>query len=190
METSAKQLHLPSKLAVQSESFAEGTILFVNRGMRIYKWSMGMPNDPFKSEEYKEIQREHLYKTILFLLERGIEFGAAAELKYVQFDPELPEEIRERLRDISLFVLSGYTYESAELEEDFLRFEAGFGEENFGSWVTIPLLALKQIFVDDYPIAINIAEAEPLNALPDPSHSMEALLKNPENLKLLKKKKK
>ncbi len=29
-----------------------------------------MPNDPFQSEEYKEIQREHLYKTILFLLER------------------------------------------------------------------------------------------------------------------------
>ena len=149
-----------------------------------------MPANPFDSDRYRQIQREHLLNTISFLLDEGVEFAVAAELKYVDFDPELPAEIREQLRDVSLFVISGYTFESSSVDEEALRFEAGFGEANLGAWVTIPLLAIRQIYVGDYPIALNIAEPAPSRPAPDAEHSMEALLKNPENLKLLKKKRK
>jgi hypothetical protein len=148
------------------------------------------PNDPFQSDEFRELQEEYLYRMIAFLLERGVEFAVAAEVEHIAFDPELPASIRERFSPVSLFVLTGYTYETAQLEEGSLLFEAGFGEENFGSRLTLPLLAIKQVIVGEYPVAINIAEPAPVREAPDSSRSMEALLNNPENLKLLKKKKK
>ena len=147
-------------------------------------------SDPFQSEAYRKIQQEHLSRTIAFLLENGIEFAVAAEVKYIDFEPPLPEEIASSLRELSLFILSGYTFESSSVDEESLRFEAGFGEANIGAWVTIPLLAIKQIVVGEYPIALNIAEPAPVEPAPDASRSMEALLRNPENLKLLKKKRK
>jgi len=147
-------------------------------------------NDPFRSEEFRQIQQEYLLKMLSFLLENGVEFAVAAEVEYIGFSPELPESIRERFAPVSLFVLTGYTYETAELDEASLRFEAGFGEENVGSYLTLPLLAIKQVIVGEYPVAINIAEPAPETGSPDASRSMEALLNNPENLKLLKKKKK
>ena len=149
-------------------------------------------NDPFQTEEYSRIQEEHLYRSIAYLLERGIEFAVAAEVEYLEFEPPLPEEIYGRFSPVSLFVLTGYTYESSHLEEEALLFEAGFGEENFGSHVSVPLLAIKQLIVGEYPIAINIAEPAPEEEreAPDTSRSMEALLNNPENLRLLKKRKK
>jgi len=146
-----------------------------------------MSSNPFQSDEFRAIQREHLFRTITFLLEQGLEFAVAAEVQYMSFDPEIPSEIRERFAPISLFVLSNYTFESATVDEEALYFEAGFGEQDFGSHVTLPLLAIRQIVVGEYPVAVNIAEPLPS---PAPERSMEALLSNPENLKLLKKKRK
>jgi len=145
-------------------------------------------NDPFDSEAYREIQSNHLYNTLTFLLEEGIEFAVAVEVEYLRFDPPLPEDLSKQLATISLFVLSNYTFESANMQENSLIFEAGFGEENFGSRVEVPLLAIKQVIVGEYPIAINIAEPSPFET-PNTLHSMEALLSNPENRKLLKKRK-
>ncbi len=150
-----------------------------------------MPLDIFHKDEYKELVRDHIYNTIAFLLENGVEFSVAAELRHTNFSPELPSDIISGFGDVVLFVMAGYTYESAHLDEDRFYFEAGFGAEGFGSNISIPLLAIKQIFVDEYPIAINITE--PIRekaAQTTPDRSMEALLSNPENLKLLKKSKK
>ena len=146
-------------------------------------------NDPFQSEAFRRIEEEHLYRAIAFLLEEGIEFAVAAEVEYVNFDPPLPKSIAENLRPLSLFVLGGYSFESGSVDETALVFEAGFGAENFGSLLRIPLLAIKQLIVGEYPIAINIAEPRPEAASPETERSMEALLSNPENRRLLKKKK-
>ncbi|WP_456432436.1 hypothetical protein [Nitratifractor sp.] len=148
-----------------------------------------MGTDPFQSPRYREIITEHIRRTLGFLLGEGIEFAVAAEVEHCTFSPELPSDIRDRFAPTSLFVLSGYTFESAVVEEKALRFEAGFGEENFGSVVSIPLLAIKQVIVGEYPIIINVAEPEP-PLPPESERSMEALLSNPENRKLLKKKRK
>ena len=142
----------------------------------------------FQTPEYKALMQEHITKTISYLFSKDQEFAIACEIKYIDFDPMLPKEILEGFKDTVLFVLSGYTYESAKLEGDYFVFEAGFGHENFGSSVTVPLLAIKQVIVGEHPIVLNLAQPTPKKELSKKS-SMEALLNNPENQKLLKKKK-
>ncbi len=142
----------------------------------------------FQTPEYRTLMEEHIEKTIAYLFQKNQEFALACEIKYVQFDPELPSSIKESFNETVLFIISGYAYESAQLKEGYFSFEAGFGSENFGSVVTMPLLAIKQVFVGDNPIVFNLAHPfEKKRASTE--NSMEALLNNPENKKLLKKKK-
>ncbi len=143
----------------------------------------------FQTSQYRTLMDEHLTKTIIYLFEQNQEFAIACETKYITFEPELPEGIKESFNETVLFVLSGYTYETAQIEKEVFTFEAGFGSDNFGSLVTVPLLAIKQIFVEDHPIVINLASPAVLQkSRGNVKNSMEALLNNPENKKLLKKK--
>jgi stringent starvation protein B len=146
----------------------------------------------FQTKAYRDLISEHLRNTITYLFGEDQPFALACETKYITFAPPLPAEIKKTFHETVLFIISGYAYESAQLEGDFFSFEAGFGSENFGSKVHVPLLAVKQVFVGDTPIVINLAEPvtkeeeDPKNT--SVGNSMEALLKNPENQKLLKKK--
>jgi hypothetical protein len=147
-----------------------------------------------QTPEYRALIQTHIFETIKYLFNKNQEFALACEVKYITFSPELPSEIKESFDDTVLFILSGFTFESAQLNEEYFSFEAGFGSDNFGSMVSLPLLAIKQIFVGDNPIVINLAnpviESEKKKeASASKKSSMEALLKNPENKKLLKNKK-
>ncbi len=142
----------------------------------------------FQTPEYKALMREHIFNTIAYLFSKDQEFAIACEVKHIRFDPPLPQDILENFNDTVLFVLSGYTYESALLENELFSFEAGFGSENFGSQVSMPLLAIKQVIVGEHPIVLNLAHPTPASKHSKKS-SMEALLNNPENQKLLKSKK-
>ncbi len=135
--------------------------------------------------QFQEIMQEHIFNTIEFLFDTNQEFGVACEIEFVEFDPPLPKDIENTLPTVTLFMLANYSFESASLNEDYLQFEAGFGTDNFGSFVQIPLLAIKQMFVSEYPILINITSPQDDKEEVD---SMSALLNNPENAKLLKKK--
>jgi len=149
----------------------------------------------FQTPEYRTLMQTHIFQSIDYLFQKNQDFALACEIKYITFTPELPSSIKESFEDTVLFILSGYTLESAQLEEDHFLFEAGFGSENFGSTVSVPLLAIKQIFVGDTPIVINLAnpviksKEDKNESESKKSSSMEALLNNPENKKLLKKKK-
>ena len=146
-----------------------------------------------QTPEYRTLIQAHIVQTIEYLFSKNQEFALACEVKYITFTPELPSNIKESFQDTVLFILSGFTFESAQLEEGHFSFEAGFGSDNFGSTVSIPLLAIKQISVGDNPIVINLAnpvkEEEKKEMSVSKKSSMEALLNNPENKKLLKKKK-
>ena len=142
----------------------------------------------FHTDEYKSLIRDHLFNTVAFLLDSDIEFTIAVEMRHVSFEPILPSYISSGFNAVSIFVMAGHTLDSAYLEEDDLFFEAGFGEEGIGSALRVPLLSIKQILVDDYPIAINISEPKRKVAKPKQNNSMEALLSNPENKKLLNNK--
>ena len=148
-----------------------------------------------QTQEYKALMSEHIFKTIQYLFEKNQEFAIACEIKHITFTPELPLSIQESFDETVLFILSGYTFESATLEDSYFSFEAGFGSENFGSTVHVPLLAIKQLFLGDHPIILNLAEhtveKKDTNKIPQKQgqkNSMKSLLNNPENKKLLKKK--
>jgi len=144
----------------------------------------------FQTSEYKKLMQEHIFKTIDYLFQKNQEFAVACEIKHITFNPELPQTILDSFDETVLFVLSGYTFESASIDKDYFSFEAGFGEGNFGSTVTVPLLCIKQVFVGDHPIVFNLAKYEGKKKESTANKSsMEALLNNPENKKLLKKKK-
>lgn len=147
-----------------------------------------------QTPEYRTLIQTHIFETIKYLFNKNQEFALACEVKYITFTPELPTDIKESFDDTVLFILSGFTFESAQLNEEYFSFEAGFGSENFGSMVSVPLLAIKQLFVGDNPIVINLAhpviESEKKKEVSaSKKSSMEALLNNPENKKLLKNKK-
>jgi hypothetical protein len=143
--------------------------------------------DLFHSDDYRSLMRDHIYNVLAFLLENNSDFAVAAEVEHMEFAPELPRELRKGFSEVALFVISGYTLESAYIDGDCLHFEAGFGEENIGADTKTPFLAIKQIFIGEYPILINITYPTPfVSASQTPKHSMEALLNNPENQKLIK----
>ena len=149
----------------------------------------------FQTAEYKAIMLEHITQTIGYLFTKNQDFALACEMKHIDFNPELPKDVKESFNQTVLFILSGYTLESATIEEGYFSFEAGFGADNFGSVVSVPLLAIKQVLVGDNPIVLNLSEHNPKSdnaQTPNTAsskNSMEALLKNPENKKLLAKRK-
>ncbi|MDD5405556.1 MAG: hypothetical protein PHE73_01285 [Sulfurovaceae bacterium] len=151
-----------------------------------------MPSSIFKSSEYQNIMQQHLHQMIELLFEKDIEFRIICNKNHIEFIPELPIHISQKFSDIIIFDISEYSFESASIENDTLIFEAGFGEENVGARVNIPLLAIVQIFISEDlpPIVMNFAEPQPKKEITQSSqvkNSMEALLSNPENQGLLKK---
>jgi len=150
-----------------------------------------MSIENLETREFRELMQEHISNTIEYMFNNNQEFGIACDIKEVHFNPELPLDINESLPEITLFMLANYSFESASLESNYLSFEAGFGNENFGALVQVPLLSIKQIFVGEYPILLNITtnkEEIEEEEIKEEVDSMSALLNNPENAKLLKKK--
>lgn len=123
-----------------------------------------MIKDIIENEEYKVLVEKQIKENILFLLEKNQEFSITANIQPITFNPELPNVIKEQMHKFSLFILSNYTYTTVQIDDDFLSFEAGFGSENFGSVVKIPLHAIFQIVVGESIIYLNsVATVEKFN---------------------------
>ena len=146
-----------------------------------------MTLDLLHTDTYRTIMRRHLYDVVAYLLENDQDFAVAADVDAMHFDPPLPRSITQRFDEVALFVLVGYTFQSAWLDEEHLYFEAGFGTEDVAAAVSLPLLAMRQVFVGEYPIAINVASQAPFRSSEQQpaNRSMEALLRNPENRRFL-----
>ncbi|NOX15708.1 MAG: hypothetical protein GXP61_06755 [Epsilonproteobacteria bacterium] len=139
---------------------------------------------------FSDMMSNHIEDILDFLLEKGVSFSMLTNVASVNFEPALPSDIRDSFKSITLFVLAGYTFESTVLDGDIISFEAGFGSDNFGSLVSVPLASVLQVIVEDTPIFINLsipsAKEETKKQEVGVKKSMEALLSNPENKKLLK----
>ncbi|MEA3373200.1 MAG: hypothetical protein U9Q62_05850 [Campylobacterota bacterium] len=149
--------------------------------------------DIVKNEAFCNIMRSHIQQLLIYLFEQEQNFGILCKIEQLTFDPELPKPISDEFRPMTLFFLAGYTFESARIDEDTLIFEAGFGTENIGSLVTVPLLSIMQIIIDETPIFVNLASPAALkqnNATNNDGikNSMAAFLSNPENNQFIKKK--
>ena len=149
--------------------------------------------DIVKNENFKKLMQSHIEELIVYFFKTEQNFGILCKVEEISFDPQLPDYIASEFRPMTLFFLAGYTFETAHIDGDKLIFEAGFGSENIGSFVTVPLLSIIQIIVDETPIFVNVAtyekskkEDKTVKTGDGIKNSMEALLSNPENKKFKK----
>jgi hypothetical protein len=141
------------------------------------------------NKETRSLLYTHCRDILALLLKQNISFDVLADVKAISFNPQLPLHLRKNFAEFTLFALANYTLQSAYIEKGKLIFEAGFGKENFGSVVSIPIGSILQILIDNTPIFINLSATfggETFSSSVE--NSMQALLSNPENKKLLKKK--
>ena len=123
-----------------------------------------MVKDIIEDNGYKSLVEKQIKENILFLLEKNKEFSITANIEPISFTPELPKVIKDQMHKFSLFILSNYTYATVQVDDNYISFEAGFGNENFGSVVKIPLYAIFQIIIDESILYINsVATVEKFN---------------------------
>ena len=141
---------------------------------------------------------KHAQEILEKLIDEGLHFYLQCDISRVSFDPVLPPHLTSNFRPLIDFVLAGYTFESLQLLEGELCFEAGFGKENIGSLVTVPFDSIVQIVLPagergaDACLFINTLALLPVeeetNEAASPTSeddlllsSREAILSNPQN---------
>ena len=144
--------------------------------------------------EFARLMQKNIQDLIIHFFEKEQNFGILCKIEDVDFEPDLPSDINAEFRPLTLFFLAGYTFETARMEDDLLIFEAGFGSENFGSVVSVPLISIMQVIIDETPVLINLAtykeEITQQEIKADENgveNSMASFLSNPENSKFIKK---
>ena len=145
--------------------------------------------DIFGDIDFSKLMRGHIRELIGLLLEKDQFFSILTKIEDVKFEPQLPDHIRSNFRAITPFYIAEYTFESSSIDDDFFYFEAGFGEENIGSYITVPLLSIVQIIVEEKPILINMAVELKKDKSSDSKikRSTDIFLSNPKNRKIIKK---
>jgi hypothetical protein len=116
--------------------------------------------------EIKKLLLKHSIQIVRELLEKGIPFRVVAINKGINYTPPLPSPIGEELqkREIIVFDLVNYTLASGEVIDSTLRFEAGFGPQNVGAVVEIPLWRVTTVVLlsPELPLFVNpFSEEEP-----------------------------
>nr|WP_304545374.1 hypothetical protein [Sulfurimonas sp. hsl 1-7] len=153
-----------------------------------------MLDNLIQDKDFTNLMKKNIQELIVLFFEKEQNFGILCKIEDVSFNPPLPEEISAEFRPLTLFFLAGYTFESARIEDNYLLFEAGFGSENFGSVVSVPLLSILQVIIDETPVFINLAiESEKSQEVKADEideegleNSMATFLSNPENSKFIK----
>lgn len=144
-------------------------------------------------KDFAQVMQKNIENLIIHFFEKEQNFGILCKIDDVLFNPDLPQEIEDNFRDMTLFFLAGYTFETAHVTDGYLVFEAGFGVDNIGSVVSVPLYSIVQIIVDETPVLINLstfkAKKEEVKKIDNNGvkNSMESFLSNPENSKFMKR---
>jgi len=143
--------------------------------------------------EFAELLGDHCAEMVAYFMDEGIEFGILCNLADVEFQDKLPEDIYSALKPLTLFMVAGYSFESAMIRDDLvLEFEAGFGRENFGTVVQVPLNSILQLMIGDTVVFVNLTATLPKRRKESPDkgseeRSLDAIFSNPENENLFKK---
>ncbi|MCF6341028.1 MAG: hypothetical protein L3J10_09825 [Sulfurimonas sp.] len=153
-----------------------------------------MLDNVIEDVDFAKLMQKNIQELIVHLFNKEQNFGILCKIEEVSFEPILPDEISAEFRPMTLFFLAGYTFDTARIEQSTLIFEAGFGGDNFGSFVSVPLLSIMQVIVDETPVLINLAsynsdpqvkETQKMDG-DGVENSMASFLSNPENSKFLK----
>ena len=152
-----------------------------------------MLENVIKDGDFALMMQKNIEDLIIYFFEKEQNFGILCKIEDVTFEPELPKRINDEFRPLTLFFLAGYTFETARIIDDLLMFEAGFGSENFGSLVSVPMLSIMQVIVDETPVLINLSDYKDIPQVEKKvdnsgvKNSMASFLSNPENAKFIKK---
>jgi len=133
-----------------------------------------------ENSDFRKLKEKHAKEILSFLLDLQEEFSIVCAYEGIDFSPKLPEHISSAFKDVIIFILANYTLSTAKIEGENLIFEAGFGEENFGSVVTVPIENIIQILEDETPLFINVAAT-----LPKPKKPKNPFELNPRNKKFM-----
>lgn len=144
--------------------------------------------------DFASVMKNNIQNLLVHLFDKEMHFGILCNIEEIEFSPELPEEILSQFHSMTLFFLAGYTFETARIENDALIFEAGFGADNYGSIVTVPLLGIVQVIIDEQPILINLSKYKEKEEVITSANvdeegvenSMNIFMSNPDNSKFLK----
>ncbi|HHY1436242.1 TPA: hypothetical protein ACV1MF_000151 [Campylobacter jejuni] len=139
-----------------------------------------------KNGNFIHTMQKHCYEVISHLIEENIEFSIVANTNFIDFDPELPKELDVKQNPYALFALGGYTFESIQLNKDFIQFHAGFGNDDFDSFVKVDLGAITQIQIENSILFVNFSlyKREDGKNL---QKSKNIFLNNPKNKDIFKK---
>jgi hypothetical protein len=130
---------------------------------------------------FRDLKAKHAEEILTVLLQNDEEFSIICHREHIKFNPVLPEKITQHFTDAIVFAIANYTLQSSHILDGNLIFEAGFGEENIGSIVTVPLDSIIQIAQDDIPLFINTAAT-----LPKEDKPKNPFAANPRNKKFIK----
>ncbi|MBQ8819669.1 hypothetical protein [Campylobacter sp.] len=140
-----------------------------------------------KDSEFASMMHRNIYDLLNLLTQKDIQFDILVSTKFVNFSPELPQEIKANFNpSVILFSLAGYSLSSVEISKDEIKFEAGFGPDNFASVVSIPIGAIIRISIDENPILINFATYSPSDPKTKQERSKQIFLNNPKNRDIFK----
>lgn len=140
-----------------------------------------------KDSEFASMMHRNIYDLLNLLIQKDIQFDILVSTKFVNFSPELPQEIKSNFNpSVILFSLAGYSLSSVEISKDEIKFEAGFGPDNFASLVSVPIGAIIRISIDENPILINFATYSPSDSKTKQERSKQIFLNNPKNRDIFK----
>ena len=135
------------------------------------------------NSNFMKIKAEHAKELLEFLIPNAEEFDILCSTDEVTFNPELPKHISSSFGEVLVFTIANYTLSTAKIIDNKLTFEAGFGEENIGSIVSVPLGTILQITEEETPLFINVAATLP-KPKPEPKAKNPFEL-NPRNKKFM-----
>lgn len=147
-----------------------------------------MINRILEDENFILLMQQHCYNMLSFLIYQNTEFSIVVNTEFTSFNPPLPEHLDVKKNPYVLFALGGYTFESIKLEKDSISFHAGFGPDDFATFVNVDLAAITQIQVENNVLFVNFAlykgKQKDKNAT---EKSMNIFLNNPKNKDNFKK---
>ena len=133
--------------------------------------------------DFIKAMQGHCYEVISRLVELKVEFAIVANTRFCSYEPQLPDDLNPSKNPLVMFILAGYTFESIELKRDKITFHAGFGPNDFATFVSVDLGAITQIQVQDSVIFVNFSFYQRENLS---KNSANIFLNNPKNKDRLK----
>ncbi|MCX2682416.1 hypothetical protein OQH60_00085 [Campylobacter sp. MIT 21-1685] len=137
-------------------------------------------------EYFIALMQKHCYEVLNSLIENKQEFSIVTNTNFVDFDPPLPPDLDVKKNPYTLFSLAGYTFDSLELHKDFLLFHAGFGPQDYASFVKVDLGAIAQIQIENHVLFVNFSLYKRKDET-EIQKSKNIFLNNPKNKDLFKK---